>query len=102
MKFILETDSEQTIDIIKQMSGVKLVDIDKHTPYNLGIEGKAVIPELIFHDEESNGLCLAVKGEAIAGQRGLSINSNVGEVINVDVNFILTKIAFNSLIDKTD
>ncbi len=50
--------------------------------------GDHITPELMWLD---GCLVLCVNGKAIAGQRTLRVNSEVNEVVNIDVNIVANK-----------
>ena len=96
--FLLIT-KELTEDELNKITEIIGSDsITKHMPKTLSSSHDTVDFEIAFN--KSGYLVVAVGGKEISGQRDLMvINSKLNDVINVDVNFILTKkaLGFNEV-----
>jgi len=82
-KDLTEKEIEQLTDIV----GADC--IARHMPRVLSASADFLDIEIAFN--KRGELVVAIDGKEISGQRDLRINSNHNEVVNVDVNFILTK-----------
>ncbi len=87
--FILIT-KELTEKEIKKLTDIVGVDsLVRHMPKVLSATADRVDIEIAFN--KRGELVVAIDGKEISYQRDLKINSNHNEVVNVDVNFVLTK-----------
>lgn len=87
--------TEKEINQITKIIGSD--SIARHMPKILNATANSVGLEIAFNKQGE--LVVAVDGKEISGQRDLTINSKQNEVVNVDVNFILTKkaLGFNEV-----
>jgi len=87
--FLLITKDLTEKEIVQITKIVGCNCIARHWPKILSASADRVDIEIAFN--KSGELVAPIDGKEITGQRDLKINSNMNEVVNVDVNFILTK-----------
>ena len=87
--------TEEELDKITEIIGSD--SIARHMPRIISASSDSVDLEIAFN--KRGELVVAAGGREISGQRDLTINSKLNEVVNVDVNFILTKkaLGFNEV-----